>query len=142
MAKRRGAGLGLIAVPLIFTNNLSADKTRAAAARVPANGRIWDVIPVYGISTHAGGGGDAAVTDLDLKIKNTTKTDDPVLFDETGGEHAIIDSSADVEDAPAILDAQRGVTEGDILELDVNVTGGTNPVISGYGYVVLIELNK
>jgi hypothetical protein len=128
MAKTRAVGVrGLIALPLVC-GVLAADLVKAASVRVPCSGRIWDIVPVYGVSA-----GSTPVTGM----VNTIKKGSTVIVTA----HAQIASSADTTTAPTVIDtaAARNCVAGDLLQLDVDVTGGSTPTLAGYGYVVLFE---
>lgn len=118
----------LVCVPVRASKQVTADDTEAGYARVPTDGLV------VGIDLGCDKiGGTASPTDLDAKV--TAKTGGDAARDLMANRAAVVDGSAVVKGGVAATlhatRANRRVAEGDLLTLDLDMTGGNGPTADG-----------
>ena len=119
---------GIICIPLVDFIQRTATVADVATAIVPCKGRVVAISGWVGTI-----GGTTDPTDVDLMVEKGT-TDLHTLI-------PAVNSSTDAGPLMATLvttAASLAVAAGDILHLDITVTGGTSPTIDGIGAHVFI----
>lgn len=108
-------GIPVVCIPLGHYAQVTADVTTGVTLKIPFKCRV------IGLGGHVRAiGGTTPFTDVDLVFKNVTKT-------ETIGTAALVDSSAIVSGGGDAAPASAGVADidaGDVVEMEVDITGG------------------
>lgn len=103
---------------------ITGDDTTGITKKVPFSGRV---IKVQGEVEAIGG--TTVATDVDLVFKDGATTI---------GTAAPVDSSAIVSGGSIVEVTPYKVTAGDVIEMEIDVTGGNSPTVDGIGGSVWI----
>ena len=105
----------MVSIPITHHAQITADDTGGTTFTMPFKGRL-----ISAVGTVEAIGGTTVFTDVDLVVKNGTKS-------ETLCTLAAVDASAIVSGGGTSGPASAGVAdfeEGDVMELEIDITGG------------------
>lgn len=123
------AGVPLFLLPVVCKKQISQDTTDAALQVVPCDLQVHEIWPLCDSI-----GGTTVFTDVDVMIENGTT-------DIMSAELACVDASAIVGSATTFkvpsTDALSLLSKGDVLHLDINITGGSSPTGEGIGALLV-----
>lgn len=142
MARKFPPSARVVCVRLATSRDIVADASEAAYGLVPRNGVIVGIDEGCDQMTSVGGGGDAPHTGITSKV----------VADVGGAAARDLCSAAAVGASSAIVKgglaatltttlADRRVTEGEKLSMNVDITGGTNPIARGLWANVYIAID-
>lgn len=108
-------------IPIIYTKQVTtADVTTGPTVTTPCKCRIISMTGQIGVV-----GGTTVYTDIDLVIKNATES-------VTIGTIAVWNASATTNGGPCTpTAAYADLASGDVLEMEIDVTGGASPTVDG-----------
>lgn len=114
------AGVGMFVVPISYVVQKTADDTSGPTVTIPVACRI-----VHAVGYVEAVGGTTVATDVDLVVKNVTQSTTICTL-------AAVDGSAIVAaGGTASPTSNDGVNAADVIEVEIDVTGGASPTIDG-----------